>query len=155
MWILSQGCSDMPCERDTPIFTTQGLLTSFEEMSASQCCLGWGLSVCCYIDICTQIYTRVGLGVNFNVHHMKYALHSALCFLSHPPFISLGIPAQINPFKAHNDYIETKIFTWKLRMLIPNDPGNSSSASRHTEVCAPKIIISAHKMFAIFVAKIW
>ena len=55
-WIFSQGCSDMPCERDTPIFTTPGLLTSFEEMSNSQCCLGWGLSVGCHLDICTQIY---------------------------------------------------------------------------------------------------
>ena len=75
----------MPWEGDTPFFTTPGLLTSFEEMSDFQCCLGWGPSVGSEIDICTQMYTRVGLGVILNVQHMKYALHSALCFLVNPP----------------------------------------------------------------------
>ena len=91
-WIFSQGCSDMPCERDTPIFTTWGLLTSIEEKSDFQCCLGWGLLVGCYIEICTQICTRVGLEVNFNVHHICYALHSTPFFfptiLVNPPSIS-------------------------------------------------------------------
>ena len=63
-------------------------------------------------NICTQ----VGLGVKCSVHHMKYALHSAFCFFSQPPFISLGITAQNNPSKAHNDSIETRIPTWKWGM---------------------------------------
>ena len=99
----------MPCKRITPIFTTHGLLTCFSEMSISQCCLGWGLSDGCYLDVCTQIYTWVGLGVNFNVHHMKYALHSALCYFSPPPVISLEITAQNNPVKAHNDSTGTRL----------------------------------------------
>ena len=96
--------------RETLWFLTkQGLLTSLEEMSNSQCCLGWGLSVGCYLDICTQIYTWDGLGVNFNVRHMKYALHSALHFFSPAHFIFLGITAQNNPFKAHNDSTRTRL----------------------------------------------
>ena len=86
--IFSQGCS-ICLVRDTPISTTQGLLTSLEEMSDSQRCLGWGLSIGCIVDICTQMYVHEWLEVNFNVHHMKYALHSALCFFGQPPSISL------------------------------------------------------------------
>ena len=78
----------MPCKRDPPILTTQGLLTIIEEMSNSQCCLGWGLSVGCDLDICTQIYTWVALGVNLNFHTMKYALHSTLYFSVHPTSFS-------------------------------------------------------------------
>ena len=95
--------------RETLRFLPQGLLTSFEEMSNFQCRLGWGLSVGCYLDSCTQIYTRVGLGVTFNVHHMKYALHSDLYHFSPPHFISLRITAQNNPFKAHNDSTWTRL----------------------------------------------
>ena len=33
--------------------------------------------------------------------------------------------------------------------------GDETSKSPHTEVCDPKIMLYAHKIFAIFVAKIW
>ena len=37
---------------------------------------------------------------------------------------------------------------------IPDALGNTYFESPNTEVCAPKIVISAHKMFPIIVAKI-
>ena len=96
--------------RETLWFLTkQGLLTSLEEMSNSQCCLGWGLSGSWHLDICTQIYTQVELGVNLGVHHMKYALHSALCFFYPRHYIFLGITAHNYPFKAHNDSTGTRL----------------------------------------------
>ena len=67
-----------------------------------------------------NIYTWVGLGVNFNVHHMKYALHSALFFFSPPHIIFLGIIAQNNPFKAHSDSTKDKVTRFKiLNVKIP------------------------------------
>ena len=56
-----------------------------------------------------NVCSRVGLEVNFNVHHMKYALHFALCFFGQPPSISLWITIQNNPFKASDDSIETRL----------------------------------------------
>ena len=144
----------MPCERDTPISTTQGFLTSLEEMSDFQCCLGWGPSVDSEIDICTQMYTRVGLGVNLNVHHMKYALHSTLCFFSQTPFISMEIIVQTILKWLPKTLLRQGYPLYNIECQIPDALGNSAFESPHTEVCAPKILISGHKVFAIFVAKI-
>ena len=36
---------------------------------------------------------------------------SAIYFITHPPLIYLGITAPKNPFKAHNDSIETRVPT--------------------------------------------
>ena len=55
----------------------------------------------------------------------------AILFLTHPPFIYLGITAQDNPFKANNEFVETRIPTfekgtsncrcsWKCSLNIPS-----------------------------------
>ena len=60
-----------------------------------------------------NIHTEVGFGIKFNVHHIKYALYSALYF---QVIIHSGLAAQNYPFKADNNSIETRIPTWKWRM---------------------------------------
>lgn len=61
-----------------------------------------------------NIHTQFGSGVKFNVYHNKYALHTAIYFFCHPILIYLGLATHNNPFRAHNDSIETRIPTRKI-----------------------------------------
>ena len=65
---------------------------------------------------------------------------------------AVTITAQNNAFKTHNDSIETWLPALRYWMSRFDTLGNTAFESPHTEVCAPKIIISAHEMFTIFVA---
>ena len=43
-----------------------------------------------YRALHSNIQTRIGFGVEFNVRHIKYCCIAAINILSHPLFISLG-----------------------------------------------------------------
>ena len=143
----------MPCERNTPIFTTRVAHKSWRDVKYPML-FGMGpVSWLSFRHLHPNICTRVGLGVKCYIHKWN-ALHSALYYLSHPCFISLGIMAQNNPSRLQKTPLRHGYPLENKECQNLNALGNSVPKSPQTKVCALVIIISAHKMFAIFVTKI-
>ena len=96
-----------------------------------------------------NIHTEVGLGVKFNVYHIKYALHSTAYYLSYPPFIHLGLAAQNNPYIAHNYSIETRVPPWKWGMSNSRCSWEYSLRIPSQRGLCPQYFLSAHKIWSM------
>ena len=60
-------------------------LTSVEGMSYSRCCLGWSLSIGCYIDLCTQMYIQM-------LSKVPYSMFTTSSMNCIPLFILKSLP---------------------------------------------------------------
>ena len=86
-------------------------------MSNSQCCLGWSLSIGCWIDLCTQVdIQRLG-----SMSHLMFTTSNMHCIRVYifrlTPLSSIWVKeCKTILSRAHNETIEIRIPPWKLEM---------------------------------------